>query len=448
MLAYILFNSVVIVIASIGNLLVMLAVALNRHLHNMRNFLVSSLALSDFLFATLVLDSRVVSVACRKWIFGEALCHASAFLIRVLYFNTIHHLCAVSYERYRAIVKDPLSYDGRITTKKIILSISVLWILPAVVSLGPFLGFGAFEYNPKVYACGQRWDNETTFPSLVIWFIVPLLFIFVLNFKVIKVARRLERKVHVQLGETNNPGDGQMLQLGQFTNQKGINCQQQDQENIKDGEKRKEHQETSQEIVEGVAGEDPREQCQVNVEDELSDCGAGCSQERFSQHGNIIPAQHWPEAGLHLKSNHDQIMSKEGDPKQMMQAGATEESTCGHFQFPSLSLAERQINTVCSAGVQQRNPEDVSSIAQGGLVKILKECKAARDVLVIIGALLVCFLPMWINSTYYYFKGEPPSSGAIFWVNSLYGTTIICNPIIYSVRKKEFRKAVRKTFKI
>ena len=116
MLVYILFNAVVIVIAFIGNFLVMLVVALDRHLHNMRNFLVSSLALSDFLTATLILDSRVVSVVHKKWIFGETACVAWACLARVLYFNTIHHLCAVSYERYRATVKDPLSYDGRITT--------------------------------------------------------------------------------------------------------------------------------------------------------------------------------------------------------------------------------------------------------------------------------------------------------------------------------------------
>ena len=52
----------------------------------------------------------------------------------------------------------------------------------------------------------------------------------------------------------------------------------------------------------------------------------------------------------------------------MMQAGATEESICGHFQSPSPSLAERQINTVSSAFVQQRNPKNVSNAAQGGLV--------------------------------------------------------------------------------
>jgi len=279
----------------------MLVVALDRHLHNMRNFLVSSLALSDFLTATLILDSRVVSVAYKKWIFGETACVAWACLARVLYFITTLHLCAVSYERYRAIVKDPLSSDGRITTKKIIISISMLWILPTVISLGPFFGLGAFEYNPKVYACVQRRKNDTAFPYLVILYIVPLSIIFVLNYQVIKVARRLERKVNVQLGETNNPGDGEMLHVGQFTTQREINWRLQDEANIKDGEQQNEHQKTGEEIVEDGAGEDPfelwkkmklRKAWQVNVGDELSEFGAGCSQERSSQHGNTIHVQY------------------------------------------------------------------------------------------------------------------------------------------------------------
>ena len=438
MLVYILFNAVVIVIAFIGNFLVMLVVALDRHLHNMRNFLVSSLALSDFLTATLILDSRVVSVVHKKWIFGETACVAWACLARVLFFNTILHLCAASYERYRAIVKNPLSYDGRITTKKIILSISVPWILPTVVSLSPFVGFGAFEYNPKVYACVHRRENDTAFPYLVIWYIVPLSIIFVLNYQVIKVARRLERKVNVQLGETNNPGDGETLQLGQFTTQREINWQLQDEANIKDGEQQNEHQKTGEEIVEDGAGEDPfklwkktlHKAWQVNVGDELSEFGAVCSQERSSQHGNIIHVQYWPE----------------DDSQQTTQPGTPVKPICSHFQSLSPCLDKRGVNTGSPAVVQRGNPETASGTK--GLLKILKECKAARDTLIMISGLLVCLLPVWVNNIYYHFKGELPGSAAIFWVSSLYGTTTICNPIVHSVRKKEFRKAARKMFKI
>ena len=98
--------------------------------------------------------------------------------------------------------------------------------------------------------------------------------------------------MNVQLGETSNPEGGQMPQLGQFTNQKEINCQLQDEANIRVCQKEKEHQETGQEIVEEVAGQDLFQLWQVNVEDELSESADACPQERSSQHGNIIPAQH------------------------------------------------------------------------------------------------------------------------------------------------------------
>lgn len=144
MIAYIFFNAVVIVVALIGNLLIMLVTALERLVQNMRSFLLASLALSDFLSVTFVLAPRVISTAYKEWIFGEKWCHASAFLARVLYLTTILHLCAVSYERYRAIFKDPLLYEDRITARKVIISISLLWIPPTVVSLGPFLGWGGY----------------------------------------------------------------------------------------------------------------------------------------------------------------------------------------------------------------------------------------------------------------------------------------------------------------
>ena len=134
--------------------------------------------------------------------------------------HAILHLWAVSYEQYRAIVKDHLSYDDRITPKKIIISISVLWILPTAVSVGPFLGWGGYEYNP-IYECGQRWDHSTTFPLLMTSFFALFLFIFVANYKVIKVARRIEREVNVRLGSKDSVEDGQLLQLDEFPTQNG-----------------------------------------------------------------------------------------------------------------------------------------------------------------------------------------------------------------------------------
>ena len=440
MISFILFNAVVAFMAFIGNLLVMPVFALNRVFHNMRSFLLASLALSDFLFATVTLGPMIISAAHKEWIFGEKWCYASAFLARILYLNTIFHLCAVSHERYRAIVKDHLSYDGRITPIKIIISISVLWILPTAVSLGPFLGWGGYEYHPELYSCGQRWDHSSAIPLLITSFIAPLLFIFVSNYKVIQVARRIGREVNVQLGSKDNVEDDQMLQLDQFPSQNGINSRQ---DEAKTPNQQEEHQESGEEIAAEVAvSQDPcelwkntlRKAGQAYHGDDNSVPGAGCSQDRNSQSGYSLPTPHcWKE---------------ENDPDGMKQPSATEEPSGGHLQSPSPSLAKHQQNTLRPTVFQQRNPKDAKHATHGGLVQILKECKAVRDVLVVMGAFLVCFLPLWIHGIYHALTDEPHSDVVRLCVRSGYATTTICNPIIYSIRKKEFRKAVRSLFKI
>ena len=335
MLAYLVFNGIVILAAVVGNLLIMLVVVFNRLFHNMRHFLLASLALSDFILVTFVLLPRVVSVAYQKWIFGEGFCQGNAFLVRVLYVNSFLHLCSASYDRYQAIVKDHLTYDGHITLKKVFISVPILWILPTVISLGPFLGWGGFDYKPSIFACGQRWDLETTFPFLIFAFITPILIISVLTYKVMRVARRLERKVNIQLGNMNQA-----------------------------------------------------ERAAVEMM-KLDAAFARQASRQYSQ--------------------------------------------------------ELKRTRFRSANQTDANEETVPSPC---LMKILKECKASTDVMITVGALLVCFLPVWINNVYYTFNKEPSHSSGIFWIHSLYSAATLCNPIIYSVRKREFRKEVRKILKI
>ena len=163
----------------------------------MRYFLLASLALADFLFTTLITSNRMVVTGLEKWIFGTTWCHGSAYLIRVLHISTVLHLCTISYERYDAIVRNALTYNDRVTWKRAIQNMALLWLVPAVISLGPFLGWSQYVYNPQIFACEQKSDSQTTFPFLIDSFIVPLGVIVFLNCKVLKVVRRLERSVKI-----------------------------------------------------------------------------------------------------------------------------------------------------------------------------------------------------------------------------------------------------------
>ena len=81
------------------------------------------------------------------------MCLLNAFFARYFYLNTVLHLVAVSYERYSAIVKSPLTYTGRVTKSRVVL-IVLIWIIPIPLSIGPFLGFlGRYEYNGELFYC-------------------------------------------------------------------------------------------------------------------------------------------------------------------------------------------------------------------------------------------------------------------------------------------------------
>ena len=95
-----------------GNFLVILTIFSERQLHKMRYFLLASPALSDFLCLILVNSFRIANIAEESWLYGQTMCHLNSCFHRYFYVNTTLHLLAVSYDRYKAIVKSPLTYDG------------------------------------------------------------------------------------------------------------------------------------------------------------------------------------------------------------------------------------------------------------------------------------------------------------------------------------------------
>ena len=96
------------------------------------------------------------------------------------------------------------------------------------------------------------------------------------------------------------------------------------------------------------------------------------------------------------------------------------------------------------ATVQVGAPSEYES-QQQEMTRRHSEQKTAVDVSIIIAAFLLCFLPVWITGLCRQFIKSPKvpaevilSTTCIFFVSSL------CNPIIYSIRKREFRTGVKK----
>ena len=127
------FHAIYDVIGLPGNLLVIVTIILESRFHVMRYILLASLALSDFLLLVLVNSFRIKSIAQEHWLYGQTMCYLNPFFVRYFYINTVLHLVAVSYDRYLAIVKSPLTYDGTITKTRVAF-LSLIWIIPIPLS--------------------------------------------------------------------------------------------------------------------------------------------------------------------------------------------------------------------------------------------------------------------------------------------------------------------------
>ena len=197
------FHALFDVIGLPGNLLVIVTIAIESRFHVMRYILLASLALSVFLLLVIVNSFRIGSIAQERWLYGQTMCNLNPFFARYFYINTVLHLVAVSYDRYQAIVKSPLTYDGTIFTKTRMAFMALIWIIPIPLSIGPFLGWGKYVYNPEVFFCEQGWAVQSESIRVVLpvaTLIVPFLVIVFLNVSVYKTAKRQINAIEVQVG--------------------------------------------------------------------------------------------------------------------------------------------------------------------------------------------------------------------------------------------------------
>ena len=160
--------------------------------HRMRYILLASLAVSDCLLLILGNSLNIASVAQERWLYGETMCILHIAVTRYFYLSSVLHFIAVSYERYIAIVKSPLTYDGSITASRV-LELVLIWALPSLLCSAPFFFDSGFFYNPEVPFCKSAVSShKIIFPLTLTLFVVPFIIILYLNWRVFKTANILQ----------------------------------------------------------------------------------------------------------------------------------------------------------------------------------------------------------------------------------------------------------------
>ncbi|XP_055460977.1 5-hydroxytryptamine receptor 2C [Psammomys obesus] len=183
---------VVIIIMTIGgNILVIMAVSMEKKLHNATNYFLMSLAIADMLVGLLVMPLSLLAILYDYvWPLPRYLCPVWISLDVLFSTASIMHLCAISLDRYVAI-RNPIEHSRFNSRTKAIMKIAIVWAISIGVSVPiPVIGL---RDESKVFVnnttCVLNDPNFVLIGSFVAFFI-PLTIMVITYFLTIYVLRR------------------------------------------------------------------------------------------------------------------------------------------------------------------------------------------------------------------------------------------------------------------
>ncbi|XP_001506484.2 trace amine-associated receptor 3-like [Ornithorhynchus anatinus] len=150
-----------------GNLVIMISISHFKQLHSPTNFLILSMATTDFLLGFIVMPYSMVRSVESCWYFGSGFCKFHASFDMMLSLASIFHLCSIALDRYYAVCY-PLHYPVKMTNGMIKRLLAFCWSAPAIFSFGLVLseanvsGMRSYEilvacFNFCALAFNKRW---------------------------------------------------------------------------------------------------------------------------------------------------------------------------------------------------------------------------------------------------------------------------------------------------
>ncbi|XP_039734240.1 5-hydroxytryptamine receptor 1F-like [Pteropus medius] len=174
------------------NSLVIAAIIVTRKLHHPANYLICSLAVTDFLVAILVMPFSIVYIVRESWIMGQVVCDIWLSVDITCCTCSILHLSAIALDRYRAIT-DAVEYARKRTPKHAGIMITVVWIISIFISMPPL--FWRHQGTSRDDECIIKHDHiVSTIYSTFGAFYIPLTLILILYYKIYKAAKTLYHK--------------------------------------------------------------------------------------------------------------------------------------------------------------------------------------------------------------------------------------------------------------
>ncbi|XP_076336106.1 cholecystokinin receptor-like [Tachypleus tridentatus] len=194
----ILLYSIILLLAIVGNMLVIITLAVNKRMRTVTNVFLMNLAISDLLLGVFCMPFTLAGALLREFVFGEAMCRMIPYFQAVSVSVSAWTLVAMSVERYYAICHPLKSREWQTLSH----ANRMIWIMWAVsfICMLPIAVLSELQpiRDSDKYKCRESWPNialERLFNILLdlLLLVVPL-FIMVVTYSLITAT--LWRAMH------------------------------------------------------------------------------------------------------------------------------------------------------------------------------------------------------------------------------------------------------------
>uniref|UniRef100_A0A674D5W5 D(3) dopamine receptor n=1 Tax=Salmo trutta TaxID=8032 RepID=A0A674D5W5_SALTR len=205
---YAMLYSLLILAIVFGNVLVCLAVVRERSLQTTTNYLVVSLAVADLLVASLVMPWAVyLEVVGGAWLFSRMYCNVFVTLDVMMCTASILNLCAISIDRYTAVVMPVLYNTTHSSRKRVSVMIATVWILAFAVSCPLLFGFNTSD-DPTVCSIS---NPDFVIYSSVVSFYLPFIVTLLVYIRIYVFLRKRRKRIAFRQASSGKvqPGSAQ-----------------------------------------------------------------------------------------------------------------------------------------------------------------------------------------------------------------------------------------------
>ncbi|XP_066293078.1 5-hydroxytryptamine receptor 1A-like [Branchiostoma lanceolatum] len=407
--------SSLILVAILGNALVLIAFIKDRRLCTPANYLIVSMAVADLLVSVSVMPLNATYELMETWRLGRPACDLWISLDVTSCTASILSLCVIALDRYWAIT-DAVKYMHQRTTRRAVVMVAMVWVASLCISVPPLFGWRTAQDVADPLVCRISQDYGYTIFSTFGAFYVPSAVILVVYWKIFRAA---QRRIRVRVGAQVPPA-------------------------------RRNKPRSSD--VDDTAGESrpvtppPRNRRQQNGKD----------REDINIHVKVISVQ--PAGHSRLDSTTTTATTPEPQPGGSSNKPASAEgysSNATTSTSKGAAYEDRFSKAPCVATVSEgiavmERASDGFTNAQNLKKKIVfsKERRAAKTLGIITGVFIVCWLPFFLVALIEPFCAgcsiSPLARSVITWLG--YANSAM-NPVLYGFVNKDFQKAFQKIFR-